>query len=128
MVDVKKLRILIADDSEDLRELLRELVGQLRYAEVILEADSAGGAIDFVKNYDVDVAILDIQMPGNGINALKEIKAESPDVRIVMLTNHADSFYKRICLRAGADYFLDKTMEIQLLPEVLCDMAHCEEE
>lgn len=127
MLDVKKLYVLIADDSEDLRSRLRGLLSRLDYIDSIEEASSAYEAISLVQKHNFDVAILDIQMPGSGITALKKIKSDHDNIRVIVLTNHADAFYKRICLSAGADFFLDKTMEFQKLPELLHDMSEYED-
>lgn len=126
MLDIKKLNVLIADDSKDLRVRLRGLLSRLDCVERVKEARSAYEAIDLVEEDNFDVAILDIQMPGSGIKALKKIKSDHPATSTIMLTNHADDFYKRICLSAGADFFLDKTMEFQQLPDVLSRLAESE--
>lgn len=123
-VDVQKLRVLIADDSDDLRERLRALVSVLDCAEVTQETDSAHGIIDIIEHSKVDVAILDIEMPGSGIQALQRIKSEHPAVRVIMLTNHAGAFYRKMCIKAGADFFLDKSLEFERLPSVLSNLTH----
>ncbi len=63
--------------------------------------------------------LLDIQMPGSGVKALRYLTRYHPGVDVVMLTNHAEAFYERICKEAGASYFLDKSMEFDQLPDVL---------
>ena len=123
MVDIHQLRILIADDSEVLRDSLRALIGPLAYAEIVAEAETAGEAVRKVKEQAPDVAVLDIEMPGSGIRALKQIKADFPDVHVIMLTNHAGPYYRKVCLQAGADLFLDKSMEFEKVPGMLAEMA-----
>ncbi|MEZ4699412.1 MAG: response regulator transcription factor [Rhodothermales bacterium] len=112
------LEVLIADDSEDLRQRVRRLLAGLDGVEIRGEATDAEEAITLAAHHPFDVAILDIQMPGSGIRALKHLRRDHPSLRIVMLTNHADAFYYRICMRAGADFFLDKSMEFDRLPHV----------
>ncbi len=121
-LDVNKLKILIADDSEDLRNRLRKMISSLSCVELAGEAVSAYEAIDMAASQKFDIAILDIEMPGSGIKALKKIKTTCPETRVVMLTNHAGPFYRNTCLKAGADVFLDKSMQFEQLPEVLCDL------
>lgn len=123
MVDHGQLRILIADDSEILRESLRALIGPLAYADIVAEVATAGEAVRKVEELKPDVAVLDIEMPGSGIRALKQIKAEYPGVHVIMLSNHAGPYYRKVCLRAGADHFLDKSMEFEKVPGVLAEMA-----
>lgn len=125
-LDVQKLKILIADDSENLRTRLRNLISKLNFVEVAAEVENAHEAIDKANTQHIDIAILDIEMPGSGIKALKKIKSSSPDTRVVMLTNHAGPFYRNTCLNAGADFFLDKSMQFEQLPNVLCELSDCD--
>ena len=122
-VSQNKLKVLIADDSEEVRYRLKKLLASQECAAVSYEADSAHRAIEIAGREPIDVAVLDIQMPGSGIHALRHIKAVYPAIRVVMLTNHSDNFFRNSCIKAGADYFLDKSLEFEQLPAVLCDIA-----
>ena len=122
MVTPKPLRILIADDSELLRRTFSDQMNALSYAEVVSEVGTAQDAIQATDQMEPDVVVLDIEMPGSGIQALKRIRAQHATLPIIMLTNHADPFYKEICLREGADYFLDKSIEFERVPDVLADI------
>lgn len=122
MVTPKPLRILIADDSELLRRTFSDQMNALSYAEVVSEVGTAQDAIQATDRMEPDVVVLDIEMPGSGIQALKRIRARHETLPIIMLTNHADPFYKEICLREGADYFLDKSIEFERVPDVLADI------
>ncbi|MEZ4699415.1 MAG: response regulator transcription factor [Rhodothermales bacterium] len=103
-----------------LRNRLRRLLESLDFAVVRGETISADGVIQLIDSDDhFDVAILDIQMPGSGIKALKHIRQHHPAVKVVILTNHADPFYYKVCMQAGATCFLDKSMEFDQLPGVL---------
>ncbi|MGH7455074.1 MAG: response regulator, partial [bacterium] len=67
-----------------------------------------------------EVAILDIQMPdGSGIDVLAHIKKESPQTTVIMLTNYPLPPFRKCCLEAGADYFFDKSTELEKVIEVL---------
>ena len=120
MSESAMLSVLIADDSEPLRQRLRELLESLAYTEVRGESISADGVIEQIGSaIRFDVVILDIQMPGSGVKALRHLNRHHPGVQVVVLTNHADAFYERVCKQAGAAYFLDKSMEFDQLPGVL---------
>ncbi|MEZ4697980.1 MAG: response regulator transcription factor [Rhodothermales bacterium] len=117
------LRVLIADDSLMIRQQLQHLVSELSFAEIVDEAASADAAVAGAMAHDPDVVVLDIEMPGGGITALRRIKERKPQMRVMMLTNHAGPYYEKVCRRAGADYFLDKTIEFDQVPTVLAGIA-----
>jgi DNA-binding NarL/FixJ family response regulator len=106
----------IADDSEAVRERLIDLLSEVDGAEVIGQAANAGDAVEGVRRLKPHVVILDIQMPGgSGIDVLKEIKQERLPPVVLMLTNHASPQYRKKCLEWGADFFLDKSRDMECL-------------
>jgi len=113
------LSILIVDDSEDFRQRLHHLLESIDGIKIKGEAATAQEAIEIAAAHPFDIAILDIQMPGSGISVLKSLRKDHPSIRIVMLTNHADPFYFRVCMSAGAHVFLDKSLQFDELPAVL---------
>ena len=106
-----------------IRQQLQHLVSELNFAEIVDEAASADAAVAGAMAHDPDVVVLDIEMPGGGITALRRIKERKPQMRVMMLTNHAGPYYEKVCRRAGADYFLDKTIEFDQVPTVLAGIA-----
>ncbi len=106
------LHVLIADDSAIVRSHLVEMLDQIEDVEVVSEAVDTRTAIAQARAHRPEVVVLDIQMPGEGgVAALREIKHLLPDTYVLMLTNHADPFYRRRCLMEGADAFFDKSTE-----------------
>ena len=70
-----------------------------------------------------DVVILDIQMQGkSGIELLKELKRETPDIRVIVLTSYAYPQYRRQCKELGAEHFLSKLTEFERLKGLVRDM------
>jgi len=59
---------------------------------------------------------------GRGINVLRAIKSSSPDIRIIILSNFPYPQYRKKCLEAGADFFLDKSLDFSKMPEILRDL------
>jgi DNA-binding NarL/FixJ family response regulator len=114
-----KLKVLAADDSKPMRERLVELVRELDTTAVIREAVDTASAVELAQSLKPDIAILDIRMPGGGINALERIKA-GPDAPIVIMFTAFPSIQLRDkCLSIGADYFFDKVSEVDDLMETL---------
>ena len=108
--------ILVVDDSNLLRERLVNLLSEVAGGEVIGQARNADEALELIQSVNPRVVILDIQMPGvNGIEALKAIKQRSNPPGVIMLTNHPQQEYREKCLALGADYFLDKTRDLDKL-------------
>ena len=114
------MRILIADDSSVVRERLVALLSELKDIEVVGQAEDAPAALDSIQALRPDVVILDIQMPGgNGIDVLQNIKQVQRPPVVIMLTNYPYPAYRKKCVEAGADFFLDKTMDFERVIEVL---------
>jgi len=106
------MKILIADDSADFRERIRNLLDLNKKVEVVGEAANGIEALKLIKNKEPDMIILDIQMPlMNGIQVLKEIKVQGIKITICILTNFPYAQYKKKCLNEGADYFFDKSKD-----------------
>ncbi|MFJ4099429.1 response regulator [Amycolatopsis japonica] len=111
------IRVLLADDEPLLRAGARLLLKQAGDIDVVAEASDGAEAIDIVRRMPVDVALMDIRMPGtDGLAAVEEIARE---VRVIMLTTFGDEAYVARALRAGAVGFLLKdTDPAQLIQAV----------
>ena len=112
------IRVVIADDSDFVRFRLRDLLRE-HGARVVGEADNANTAVDLVDEIEPDAVVLDIEMPGNGIKALRKTKKKHPETKVIMLTNHSEPYFKKMCLKAGASFFMDKSLEFEKVPAAL---------
>jgi DNA-binding NarL/FixJ family response regulator len=111
--------VLIADDHAPSRDdIRRALEGDNRFGICASVADAAE-AIQAAVRERPDICLLDIRMPGSGLAAAWEIAARLPQVKIVMLTVSDDDADLFAALRAGADGYLLKTMNLQRLPDAL---------
>ena len=76
--------------------------------------------MSYINGYNPDVIILDIRLPGeNGIKILEKIKNSKSETIVIMLTNFPYPNYKVKCMALGADYFLDKSTEFELVEKIL---------
>jgi DNA-binding NarL/FixJ family response regulator len=110
--------VLLADDHPPTRAGVRytlEAAGMV----VCAEASDADGAIDAALRESPDVCLLDIHMPGSGINAARVITRELPDTRVVMLTVSRDDEDLFEALRVGASGYLLKDMDPDRVPHAL---------
>lgn len=82
---------------------------------------SAEEALVLLNHYEPDIIILDINMPGmNGIELLKTLPFKQiMRPVVIMLTNNTFAGYRDECIRLGADYFLDKSRDFQLIPSIV---------
>ena len=114
------LKILIADDSEQVRKSLSRLLSILRGIEIIGEAVDGRQAIDKTRKLKPDILILDMKMPnGSGLDVLHEIAPDKEKLRVIMLTNYANEQFRNESLKAGADYFFDKSTEFEKVFDVI---------
>lgn len=104
-----KKRILLADDHEIVREGLRALIEKRTDMEVAGEANSGWEAVRLVRKLTPNLIIMDISMPDlNGIDATRQVLAESPKVRVVALSMHSDKRFVLGMLKSGARGYLLK--------------------
>ena len=102
------IRLLLADDHQMLREGLRRSMTEEGF-DVIGEARDGAEAVAMAASLRPQVILMDITMPEqNGVEATREIVAAMPEVRIVMLTMHADQDLLAQAIRAGASGYLVK--------------------
>lgn len=114
-----KIRIILADDHEVVRAGLRRLLSIDNSIEIIDEAENGKRAVELVRQYNPDIALLDIMMPiMDGIEATKQIKTFSLGY-VVMLTAFEDSMHLEKALAAGADGYLSKDVSAKDLVEAL---------
>lgn len=112
------IRVIIADDHEISRIGIRRLLSGSHDIEIIAEAVHGGQALDLARSLKPNVVLLDVQMPTmSGIEAAQKIKAEMPDVYVIMLSSSDDEKQVERALFAGADGYLSKEVGGQELAE-----------
>ncbi len=114
-----KCRVLIADDYVRARAEVRRVLEESGRFEVCADVPDAPAAVEAARNEKPDICLLDIRMPGNGIAAAAQIKAELPDTAVVMLTVSRTDNDLFDALRAGAKGYLLKGMDESELPDAL---------
>ena len=114
------MKIFIVDDSELIRERLKEQLTAIENVQIVGQAKDAYFAITMIAKTYPDVVILDVRMPGgSGIDVLRAIKKEGSPPKIIMLTKYPYPQYREKCLELGADYFFDKATEFDNTIELI---------
>jgi two-component system, NarL family, response regulator NreC len=111
------VNILLADDHQIVRQGLRALLEQKGF-HVVGEAADGHEAAQLARELKPDVAILDLTMPViNGVNAAREILHDFPNMKVILLTMHAEEHHVLDALKAGVSGYVVKT-------EAASDLAH----
>lgn len=112
-----KLRIILAEDHQTVREGIKMLVNSQSDMEVIAEADNGEIAVKITKKLLPDILVMDISMPElNGLKAARRVKNACPGVKILTLTRHTDEAYLQQLIKAGAaGYVLKQSAPTELI-------------
>jgi CheY-like chemotaxis protein len=120
-MDSRALRVLLVEDSPRIAAMLRDMLesdGEVRVVEVVSDEQSA---IRQARREEIDVMILDLQLAkGTGFGVLSQLRDKRPVT--VVLTNYALPEYRRRALALGAEYFLDKSKDLEKLQSIMTDL------
>lgn len=109
-------KLLLVDDHKIMRHGIRNLLEKETGMEVLEETNNGRTAIELARNLSPDVIIMDIAMHDlNGIEATRQITAELPEVKVIMLSMHSDRQMVADALQAGASGYLLKDCEFEEL-------------
>jgi DNA-binding NarL/FixJ family response regulator len=107
------LRVLLVDDHQMLREGLRSILESEEGIEIVGEAGDGLAATEMARTLAPDIVIMDIGMKGlNGIDATRQIRADSPRVKVIALSTYSDKSYVLSMLEAGASGYVLKSAAV----------------
>lgn len=107
---MKKIRLLLADDHAIVRAGIRQFLEAEADIDIVAEASDGEEALTLIEQYHPDVVVLDIQMPKmTGIEITRWVRANLPDVGVLILTAYDDEPYVLSVLQAGANGYILKT-------------------
>ncbi|MFV0258940.1 MAG: response regulator [Acidimicrobiales bacterium] len=117
------IRLMLADDHRMLREGLRRSLEELGFT-VVAEARNGSDAVDLARAVQPDVILMDVTMPLlDGVEATRQIKDRQPEVRVIMLTMHADQDILGNAIRAGANGYLVKDCSVDEIAQAIDTVA-----
>lgn len=113
----EKLRILLVDDHQMLRDGLRLLIDAQADMRVVGEAADGHQALKQARELSPDIVVMDLSMPGlNGLQATQQLKAELPAIKVLALTAHEDeSYLTQLCKAGAVGYVLKRSAGEELL-------------
>lgn len=120
---MKKINIYIVDDHSLFREGLKFLLSNLNFINEIYEAENGIQFLEGLKEKQVDVALLDIEMPEmNGTEAALKALDVNPDIKIIALSMYSDESYYFSMIEAGVNGFLLKNSNFTEVKQAIVDV------
>jgi len=108
---MKNIKVLIVEDNAIVRKSVKRMLVNSTLSTEIYEAENSAEAILMLNDEKPFVTILDLNLNGeNGINLIHEIK-NNHNSKVIVLTNESSPAIRKKCIKVGADYFLDKSLE-----------------
>lgn len=116
------MKVLIVDDSDLIRQRLINKLNIYENIKVIGLAGDIHDILDRINEYDPDTVILDIHLSGRcGIEILKNIKKQKRKIRVIILTANSNPKYREVCMKHGANNFVDKIKDFEKIPKILLE-------
>lgn len=118
LANVRRSTILVVDDETEFCRLLERSLGRTKWR--VLSATDGRGALKMLKDGRIDLVILDIRLPDmDGIEILRRIRGERPNVPVLMLTAHGAMDTARRTMELGAYDYLTKPFDLPTLEKVI---------
>ena len=118
------IKVLLADDHQIIRDGLRSLLTNEPDIEVVGEANDGRAAVEMTQRLKPDIVVMDITMPGlNGIEATRQVRAISSDIKVLALSMHADKRFVAGVLHAGASGYVLKNCAFRELIQAIHTVA-----
>ena len=123
-MDINRKVGLVVEDSLLIIERILSLLGEVETIKMVIHAANYKESIKMMKEISADIILLDLNLPDrSGIELLKEIKNNHPQIKVIVLTNHASENYREICTYMGADHFFDKSSDFDKIPGTIRAMT-----
>ena len=120
----RPLGVVLADDSEVVRQRLRGAVSGIPDVTIVGEAADADQALARIREHAPDVVVLDMFMPGGGgTRVLQDLAGTENRPIVLVFTNFAYPEYRDACLQLGADHFFDKSADLERLLTIIGQLA-----
>lgn len=117
----RKIKVLIVDDSAFLSRRIHDLFKEIDGVDFMGYCMEVREGLFEIANKSPDIVMIGVQLPNKqGIELLRFIRNNYPQMVTIMLTSIADQDYHDICLKLGAHYYLDKSTDLEHLQPFIC--------
>ena len=117
---MNRLKVLITDDSKTLRDRIAEMLTQVAGLEIVGAVATVSETLAAIHVHRPDVLVLDLQIGNNnGIEILRATKIVYPRVKVIVFTNQIERQYRERCVDLGAEHFLCKSTESNVLIQII---------
>ncbi|KFM18561.1 Protein CcdB [Marine Group I thaumarchaeote SCGC AAA799-P11] len=116
-------KIMIADDSDAIRLVLKDILS-IGEHEVVVEATDGAEAVDFYKQHNPEILLLDLAMPKkDGLDVVKDVIAYDSNAKIVLITASDDQKIINECLQSGATSYVSKPFDFNSVLKAINDIS-----
>jgi two-component system, OmpR family, response regulator len=116
------VRVLLVEDSRVLAERMRETLATLVDVEVVASVTDESAAVAAVRDNQVDVIVLDLQLrEGTGFGVMERLGKIRP--LVIVFTNYMLPEYQRLASSLGVEYFLNKSLDYERLPQLIQEIG-----
>jgi DNA-binding NarL/FixJ family response regulator len=124
IASIQLTKAFLVEDSAPILHRLAEMIAALEGVSIVGDADTSASAILGIACSEPDVVVLDIHLrEGSGLDVLRESRPVFPATVFIMLTNSPSDQYRRSCMQAGANHFLDKNFEFGRVTEIIAALG-----
>jgi DNA-binding NarL/FixJ family response regulator len=117
--------VLLIDDSDITSSRIVSMLEDANNMQVVLRATNSNEALKIMEELSPDYIIIDIALSGKtGMSLLEEIRDKHEGSKVVVITNLTSKHYKVFCESMGVNYFLDKTKDFEMIPQILAGNYH----
>jgi DNA-binding NarL/FixJ family response regulator len=119
------MKVLVVEDSTAVRRRLACRLKEITGVELVGEATDGSGALWYARTLGPEIVLLDLSLPGpSGIEVLSRLKGGPNPPVVIVLTNNANEPYRVACLGRGADYFFDKSKQLDEMIDLVSDLVN----
>jgi DNA-binding NarL/FixJ family response regulator len=115
--------VYVVEDSDEIRHRLVDLLEEHDRVKVVGEAISSDAAIEGILKSQPTAVVLDLHLNrSSGLDVLRAVHPVAPGIVFIVLTGHADDYYRKVCMDLGASHFLDKGTDFSSIGPIIAGL------
>jgi DNA-binding NarL/FixJ family response regulator len=115
-----KISVLLVDDALIITKRISDMLQEIEIVGEIFVASTFLHATEIVEEKTPDLVLLDIHLSDkSGIELLTLLHTDYPAIKVIMVSNKASEYYRELCATMGANSFIDKSKEFEMIPSVI---------